>query len=63
MLSPDPHKNVTNVADPDPGSSSFLTYGAGIEKQKRSSSGIWDKPKNISAYFPELSKHFLVKNT
>jgi hypothetical protein len=62
MLSPDPHKNVTNVADPDSGSSSFFTYGPGIEKQKRFRSGIWDKPKNISSYFPELSNHFLVKN-
>jgi hypothetical protein len=40
----------SSVADPDPGSESFLTPG----------SGLWDE--HLGSYFRELRKKFWVKN-
>ncbi len=48
-----------SVADPDPGSSAFLTHGSGMGKKSRSGSGI-NIPNHISE---SLETIFSFKNT
>jgi hypothetical protein len=60
-LDPDPFLGVnTSVADPDPGSSAFLTPGSGMGKQSVSGSGI--RNEQPGSYFVKLRNHFLGLN-
>ncbi len=53
-LDPDPFLGVnTSVADPDPGSSAFLTPGSGLGKK----SGSWIRNEQPGSYFLELRNH------
>ncbi len=50
-----------SFADPDPGSSVFLTPGSGSGMEKKYGFGIWGM--NIPNYFERLETFFWVKNT
>jgi hypothetical protein len=54
------YSGESNVADPDPGSGTFLTPGYGIRDRKIYGSGIWDK--HPGSNFQELSNSFLGYN-
>ncbi len=54
----------SSVADPDPVSGAFLTYGSGIRdpggvKSKDSDPGSGTRDKQPGSYFLELRNHFL----
>jgi hypothetical protein len=46
-----------SVADPDPGSSAFLTPGSGMGKKSGSGSRIRIRDEKTGSYFLELRNH------
>jgi hypothetical protein len=51
-------RDLSSVADPDPGLGAFLTPGSGIRDGRKSASGSGIRDEQPGSYFLERRKHF-----